>query len=158
MALLERLAHGIKAGILGALALLSLFASTSILRRHVWWEVPNLLGSTFYHYRAFYSGVGTATVAGAALELVLGGVVGGVFGAACGNVRSRHRLILLGTLTGLAWFYLANLLLWPRLNPMVPLYWPEPAAVLCHAVFGACLAFAASEGPELPAQMAPRMR
>ncbi len=158
MALLERLAHGIKAGILGALALLSLFAFTSILRRHVWWEVPNLLGSTFYHYRAFYSGLGTATVAGAALELVLGGAVGGLFGVAYGNVRSRHRLILLGTLTGLAWFYLANLLLWPRLNPLVPLYWPEPSAVLCHAVFGACLALAGNAWQEDSPQMAPRMR
>ncbi len=143
---------------MGAGALLTLFAFTSILRRHVWWEVPNLLGSTFYHYRAFYSGPGIATMAGAALELMLGGLVGAVFGAVWGNVRPRHRLILLGTLTGLAWFYLANVFLWPRLNPLVPLYWPEPAAVLCHAVFGACLALTGSQGPEVPPQMAPRMR
>lgn len=145
MALLERLAHGIKAGVVGGLAMLTLFACTSMLRRHVWWEVPNLLGSTFYHYRAFYSGPGMATVAGAALAVTMGGLVGGLFGVACGNVRSWHRLILLGTLTGLAWFYIANRFLWPSLNPLVALYWPEPAAVLCHAAFGACLAIA---GPE----------
>jgi len=158
MALLDRLLHGIKAGVLGGVALLGSLAVFSLLRRRVWWEVPNLLGSTFYHYRAFNGGPGQPTLAGGALELTLAGLIGAVFGLACGNVRSRHRLILLGTLTGLAWFYLANIFLWPRLNPWVALYWPQPAAVLCHALFGWCLALALPRQPDLEAQMAPRMR
>jgi len=141
MALLKRVLHGIEAGIIGGLAMLAMLAAASMSHRHVWWEIPNLLGSTFYHSRAFYSGPGRATLAGGALELTISGVVGGLFGAVSGNVRSRHRLILLGTLTGLGWFYFANLFLWPRINPLIPLYWPEPAAALSHLLFGACLGF-----------------
>ena len=129
----------------GGIAMLVLLAATSMLSRHVWWEVPNLLGSTFYHSRAFFSGPGKATVAGGALQLTICGLVGaifgGIFGPRWGHVRSRHRLILLGTLVGLGWFYAANLLVWPRLNPLVPLYWPEPAAALSHVLFGACLGY-----------------
>jgi hypothetical protein len=141
MAILKRALHGIEAGVVGGLAMLGLLAAASMWHRHVWWEIPNVLGSTFYHSRAFL-GPGKATIAGGALELSMSGLVGAVFGVICGNVRSRHRLILLGTLAGVGWFYLANALVWPRLNPLIPFYWPEPAAVLSHVLFGACLGYA----------------
>jgi hypothetical protein len=54
-----------------------------------------------------------------------------------------------------AWFYLANALLWPRLNPLVPLYWPEPAAALSHVLFGACLGYAGTIAPPLSAANGP---
>lgn len=141
MAVLRRALNGIQAGVVGGLAMLGLLAASSMVNRHVWWEVPNLLGSTFYRYRAFYSGPGKVTIAGTALELTIAGMVGAVFGMAFGNVRSRHRLMLLGTLSGVGWFYLANAVLWPRLNPLVPLYWPEPSAVLSHLLFGIVLGY-----------------
>lgn len=141
MAILKRALHGIEAGVVGGLAMLGLLAAASMWHRHVWWEIPNVLGSTFYHSRAFL-GPGKATIAGGALELSMSGLVGAVFGVICGNVRSRHRLILLGTLAGVGWFYLANAVVWPRLNPLIPYYWPEPAAVLSHVLFGACLGYA----------------
>ncbi len=134
--------HGIEAGVVGGIAILGALAAASMWHRHVWWEFPNILGSTFSHSRALYSGLGKATLAGGALELTMSGLVGAIFGLACGNVRSRHRLMLLGTLAGLGWFFLANILVWPRLNPLIPLYWPEPAAVLSHVLFGACLGYA----------------
>jgi hypothetical protein len=121
--------------------MLGLLAAWSMWHRHVWWEIPNLLGSTFYQSRAFYSGPGKATLAGGALELTMTGTVGAIFSVICGNVRSRHRLILLGTLAGVGWFYLANTVVWPRINPLVPIYWPEPATVLSHVLFGACLGY-----------------
>lgn len=129
--------------------MLGLFSVTSMMHRRVWWEVPNLLGSTFYHSRAFYSGPGAATVAGGALQLTICGLIGAVFFLACGNVPSRHRLILLGTLAGLGWFYLANGLVWPSINPLIPRYWPEPAAILSHVLFGACLGYAGTFGHAL---------
>ena len=147
MALLKRTLHGIEAGIVGGLAMLGLLAAASMWHRHGWWEIPNLLGSTFYHYRAFHAGAGSATLAGSALQLTISGLVGAIFGALSGNVRSRHRLILLGTVAGLAWFFLANALVWPRLNPLIPLYWPEPAAVLSHVLFGVCLGYVGTVAP-----------
>jgi hypothetical protein len=140
MAILKRMLHGIEAGVVGGVAMLGLLAAVSMWHRHVWWEIPNVLGSTFYHSRAFL-GPGKATIAGSALQLTISGLVGAVFGVICGHVRSRHRLILLGTLAGVGWFYLANAVVWPRLNPLIPFYWPEPAAVLSHVLFGACLGY-----------------
>ena len=147
MAILKKLIYGIESGIVGGLAMLLVLTAASIFHRHVWWEVPNLLGSTFYHGRAFYAGPGMATVAGGALQLTISGLIGAVFSLACGNVRSRHRLILSGTLAGLGWFFLANGFLWPSINPLVPRYWPEPAAVLSHLLFGACLGSAGFPPP-----------
>jgi hypothetical protein len=142
MAILKRMLHGIEAGVVGGLAMLGVLAAASMWHRHVWWEFPNVLGSTFSRTRTLYYGLGKTTVAGGALQLTITGLVGAIFGVTCGHVRSRHRLILLGTLAGVGWFYLANALVWPRLNPLIPLYWPEPAAVLSHLLFGACLGYA----------------
>jgi hypothetical protein len=121
--------------------MLGALAAASMYSRHGWWEIPNLLGSTLYPNRALHSGAGRATLVGSALQLTLTGLVGAIFGVLSSHVRSRHRLILLGTLAGLAWFFLANAFLWPRLNPLIPLYWPEPAAVLSHLLFGVCLGY-----------------
>src|SRR5262249_2501145 len=116
-----------------------LLVSASLLRGHVWWEVPNLLGSTFYGSRAFRSGAGMATVSGTAFHFVITGTVGALFGLACGGVRQRRRLVLLGILAGVVWYYLAQAVFWGRVNPMVPAYSPQPVTVLAHALFGACL-------------------
>lgn len=135
---------GIEAGTVGGVAMLVLFATASMLNQHVWWEVPNLLGSTFYHGRSLYSRPGLPTVAGGALHLTMTGVIGAIFSLAFGDVPSRHRLVLLGTLCGIGWFFLSNELLWPHLNPLIPVSWPEPAAILSHVVFGLCLGYGAS--------------
>jgi hypothetical protein len=145
MAILKRLVQGIEAGVVGGSAMLVVLIAWSMWHRHIWWEFPNLFGSTFYRSRAFHSGPGKATLAGTALELAMSGLVGAIFSVACANVRSRHRLILLGTLAGVGWFYLANALVWPRINPVIPFYWPEPVAVLCHVLFGACLGYAGTD-------------
>jgi len=137
--LAARAASGLEAGIIGGLAMLSVLISFSLLRGRVWWESPNLLGSTFYGLRAFRTGVGMATLSGLALHLVITGTVGVVFGLICGAMAGRSRLFLVGLTAGVGWYYLANALLWSKINPWVPLYTFPPAALLSHGVFGACL-------------------
>jgi hypothetical protein len=138
---LARLASGIEAGVIGGLAMLGLLVSGSLLRGHVWWETFNLLGSTFYGSRAFRSGPGMATIAGAALHFTITGTVGGVFGLTSRAVRERRHLVPLGMMAGILWYYLADALFWRRVNPLVPRYAFQPVALLSHAVFGACLGF-----------------
>jgi hypothetical protein len=125
--------------VVGGLAMLSVLVSLSLLRGRVWWEIPNLLGSTFYGLRAFRSGVGMATLAGVALHLVITGTVGVAFGLSCGAMAGRSRLVLVGLAAGLTWYYLANALLWSQINPLVPLYTFAPGGLVSHGVFGACL-------------------
>src|SRR5579863_7911910 len=136
---LSRLASGIEAGVIGGLAMLILLISGSLLRGHVWWEIPNLLGSTFYGSRAFRTGASMATLSGTAFHFVITGTVGAVFGLSCGGIRPRRRLILLGVLAGVVWHYLAQAVFWSRVNRMVPAYSPQPLTLLSHALFGACL-------------------
>src|SRR5580704_11093329 len=90
---LPRLASGIEAGVIGGLAMLGLLVSGSLLRGHVWWEIPNLLGSTFYGARAFRLGPGMATTSGAALQFTLTGALGALFSLTCGAIRERRHLI-----------------------------------------------------------------
>src|SRR5580704_16785311 len=136
-----RLASGIEAGIVGGLAMLGILLSDSLWDGHVWWEVPNLLGSTFYCPRAFRSGLGLATLSGLAFHLVITGTLGGLFGLAFGGIQERGRLILLGLLVSLGWYNLANVTFWPKVNPWVLVASPRPATLVSHVLLGACLGF-----------------
>jgi hypothetical protein len=150
-AILPRVLKGIEAGVVGGLAMLALLAAAALLRGHVWWETPNLLGSTFYGTRAFRAGPGRITIAGGAFHLVITGVVGALFGVACGHLYLRRRLVLLGTLAGIVWYYLADAVFWKLVNPLVPLYSPPLSTLLSHALFGACLGYMGG-GEGLPSE------
>lgn len=138
---LWRLMTGIEAGVIGGLAMLALMVSGSLLRGHPWWEIPNLLGSTFFGSRVMRSGPGVATLSGAALHFAIAGTVGGLFGLACGTIRRRRPLLLLGMLAGGLWYFIGQAAFWPHINPLVPLYAFTPVFLLAHVVFGACLGF-----------------
>jgi hypothetical protein len=136
-----RLTSGIEAGIVGGLAMLGVLFSASLWDGHVWWETPNLLGSTFYGIRAFRSGPGMATLSGLALHFVITGTLGGLFGLAFGGIQQRSRLVLLGLLASVGWYNLANVTFWPKLNPWVLVASPRPATVVSHVLLGACLGY-----------------
>jgi hypothetical protein len=137
----SRLASGIEAGIVGGAAMLGMLISESLWSGHVWWEVPNLLGSTFYGTRALRSGTGLSILAGIALHFVITGTLGGLFGLACGGIHQRGRLVLLGVLAAVGWYNVANATFWPRVNPWVPLASPRPATIFSHVLLGACLGY-----------------
>jgi hypothetical protein len=119
--------------------MLSVLIAFSLLRGRVWWETTNILGSTFYGRSAFRAGVGMATLSGLALHIFITGIIGTLFGLACGAMAGRSRLLLVGLAAGVVWFYLADAILWSQVNPLVPLYTYAPAGLLSHGVFGACL-------------------
>jgi hypothetical protein len=149
-----RLLSGIEAGVIGGIAMLAMLVSGSLWRGEPWWMPSNLLGSTFYGAQALSAGPGRATLAGGALHIFMTGSIGAAFGLLCGGIRPRRRLVLLGTLAGLISHGLADALLWQRINPLVPLYSAQPATLLSHAVFGACLGSMAHmeyAGRKLPA-------
>jgi hypothetical protein len=158
---LARLASGIEAGVIGGLAVLGVLVSESLLRGHPWWEIPNLLGTTFYGSRAFRTGLGMATLSGAALHFTIAGTIGGLFGLACGAIRERRRLLPLGLVTAMLWYLLADGMFWPRVNPLVPLYENslhafQPVAILSHAIFGACLGWMGpTQAPRVAEQIQP---
>ena len=133
------LARGVQAGVIGGVVMLGFEMLASIFRGRVWWESANILGSTFYGVRAFHTRAGMATVAGAALHLVITGSIGLGFAAALGSRLSRRWLMIAGIAAGIGWFYLGDALFWQRVNPLVPLYEPEPATLFAWALMGMCL-------------------
>jgi len=146
----SRLASGIEAGIVGGAAMLILLVSESMWEGHVWWEFPNLLGSTFYGPRAFRTGVGLATLSGIALHFVITGTVGGLFGLAFGGIPQRGRLVLLGILAAVGWYNLADAGFWPKVNPWVPIGAPKPVTMLSHVLLGACLGYMGQKRKPMP--------
>jgi hypothetical protein len=139
-----RLLNGIEAGVIGGIAMLALLVTGSLWRGDPWWMPSNLLGSTFYGAHALTAGPDRATLAGGALHIFMTGSIGGAFGLVCGGIPHRRRLVLLGTLAGLIWQVLADALVWRNINPLVPLYSPQPATLLSHGLFGACLGYLGS--------------
>src|SRR5258708_5211468 len=131
--------RGVEAAAVAGLAMIALLTSTPVLRGCVWWWPANLLGSTFYGSRALRWGPGWHTLAGYALHIFITGVVGALFGLTCGGLERRRRLLLMGALAGVLWYFLATAILWTWVNPLVPLYSLQPDTLVAHALFGACL-------------------
>jgi hypothetical protein len=134
-----RLSRGIEAGVVGGMVTLGFLVFASILARQGWWQIPNLLGSTFYGNRAFRAGASMATLSGMALQFVISGLIGAAFALVCARIKRRGRIFLLGVLTGLVWHYLSEALFWPHVNPRVPAYTSEPLILFGNVLFGFCL-------------------
>jgi hypothetical protein len=139
-----RLFKGIEAGVIGGIAMAALLVSGSLWQGNPWWIPSNLLGSTFYGARALSAGPDRATLAGGALHIFMTGSIGGAFGLVCGGIPHRRRLVLLGMLAGLIWQGLSNAVIWRSINPLVPLYSPQPMTHFSHALFGGCLGYLGS--------------
>jgi len=129
---------GLEAGVLGGFAMLGALAGASVADQDTWWRFPNLLATTFYGVRALRSGAGWPTVSGIALQIVIAGAAGAVFGALFGRAPGALRVVL-----GLGWgvllFYAAEML-YRRISPFVVLYQPETSALFGHILYGLCLA------------------
>jgi hypothetical protein len=130
---------GVAAGSLGGVALLTLLSLSSIIDFDPWWRYANLLGTAFYGPMALQTGPGLPTFAGAAVQVLLCGFAGGIFGLLfAGNTRGP-RLALLGMAAGLVWMYFAEFF-FRRVAPLISLYSQPLPTALAHVVFGACLA------------------
>lgn len=137
---------GIAAGAIGGAALLAYMVLASLANQDPWWRYPNLLGSAFYGPIGLRAGPGLATVAGAALQVIVSGAVGAVFSAAFVRRFRGRRLVLLGAVMGLAYLYLANTVA-GRFAPLIALYTPTAAATVGFILLGLCLALARSFVP-----------
>lgn len=139
-ALRVRALAGIEAGVLGGTAMLGWFILISVWQDQFWYAVPNLLAGMFYGEFIFRAGFGLVTIAGIALHLVSGGLVGGLFGVLTPAGQTPPRMLLFGLLAGLLWFYFNQYLLWRRTNPLVIYYTAESSMIAAHLLFGVFLA------------------
>ena len=73
---------GLQLGVTGGIIMLAWFALVCPLVGKPWWLIPNLFGSHFYNSREVYLGPGIVTIVGAALQIVMSGLVGCLSGLA----------------------------------------------------------------------------
>ncbi len=131
---------GIETGVIAGLAMLGWLLASSALDRHSIWTIPNLLGSVFYDRDVLRHSFSWVTMDGLALHFFVSGLIGLVFGIATGSSRSRLRVVLLGILTGLLWYYFSEALFWRRLGILARIFGSPRSLLLAHLIFGFVLA------------------
>ena len=127
---------GLETGVLGGAVMLGWFATISVWQDQLWYAVPNLLAGVFYGELIFRSGFGFVTLTGIAIHLISGGVAGILFGVLAPEGQAPARVVLLGLVAGLLWFYFNQFVWWRRTNPLVIYYTAESSMVAAHLLFG----------------------
>lgn len=123
----------------GGVAMVAVLMLVSMLERRSWWGYPNLLALGFYGARSISGGPGWPTVAGIALELVIAGSGGMLFGVLFGSLGGSRRIAFLGLLWGVLVFY-GSEQLYRATSPIVAAYLPRSASIVAHMIYGVCLA------------------
>jgi hypothetical protein len=136
---IERSLAGLQAGMLGGFAMLAVLALVSALDRRTWWSYPNLLAAWFYGPRSIGGGLGWPTVAGGALQMLVAGTAGAIFGALFGRHSGSRRIALLGLFWGFFVFF-GTEQFYKFSSPVVVAYMPRSASVVAHMIYGICLA------------------
>ena len=137
---LERSAlSGLQTGVLGGLAMLVFVFVHSVLRGQHWWSYANLLGSAVYGASGLWRGFGRATFAGIAIQVLLTGILGVLFGVCFARTRGRMVSLVLGLSAGLMWFAATHWFLFKAIAPLVPVYASQPATLLGHMILGLVL-------------------
>jgi hypothetical protein len=108
---------GLEAGILGGLCLLLWQALGSLLAGEQAWDVSVGLLAAVFGRAAYRDGVLASAVAGIALQIFGGGSVGVLFGLLLRVQWAWRRVVMLGLVASLAWYYLAYEVLLRALAP-----------------------------------------
>ena len=130
---------GLETGVAGGLALMIFMFAHSVLRGQPWWSFANLIGSVVYGPSALWRGLGRATLAGMAIQVLLASIAGVFFGVCFARTRGRLVSLLLGVSCGVIWFFASHWILFKGIGPLVPVYASQPATLLGHMVLGLAL-------------------
>jgi len=130
---------GIQRGVLAGLAMLAWFSLASALLRQSLWVAPNLFGMLVDENAPFQQGFGRTALAGLALVVFVGGLVGALFALATSAVRSRRRLLLMGILVGVVGFYFSNAVVFRKLGAVAWVYSSPRSLLVAHLLFGIVL-------------------
>ena len=140
---------GFQAGMVGVLVMLVWLGFASAWYRRSFWTAANLMASNFYGQSALGRPFSFSTLSGLALYVILYSLLGAVFALGLYG-RVRHgRLVLLGMLVALAWYYLWWGWLWKSVNWVIALYTHDQPMLLGHVLYGALLARFPRYAPEV---------
>jgi hypothetical protein len=116
-----RLWAGLQCGVGGGVLILGWFILHSLLRKEYWWSRFNVAGGLFYGPEVYHSGLGRATLSGAAVLLLYYCLAGMVFGWLA-DPASRLRTLLRAALSAGLLHAFASFCLWPAMGLFAPLW------------------------------------
>jgi len=131
---------GLQAGMLAALWMLAWMGATSVWQRRSFWTPENLLATAFYRHAALSDRFSGQTLSGLALYLLIYSSLGLIFATVVRLRLHPGRLVVVGILAGLGWYFLSFHLLWKAANPLIPLLHAERPTLLGHVLYGAMVA------------------
>ena len=135
----QYLLAGLETGVVGVLAMLAWLGAAAIWTQHSFWNPANLLASTFYGAPALDNRFTVHTFSGLSLYLLIYGSLGMLFGLAIQERGSSLRIVCIGILAAIGWYYLAFGLLWRHWNPLVVLYTQDRPMFAAHVLYGLVL-------------------
>ena len=124
---------------LAVLVMLLWLGLASAWYRRAFWATANIMASGFYGASALGRGMSWASFSGIAVYLTLYSLFGALFAMSMNGTFTRARLVLIGILSGVAWYYLWFGLLWVHLNPLIALYTHDRPMLWGHLLYGAML-------------------
>jgi hypothetical protein len=131
---------GLETGVLGGVALLGWYALSSLAAGQAAWDVPASLGAACCGAAFLPERLAFCVAAGASMHIAGAGAAGTLFGLVARGVSGLRRHFLLGTLFGLAWYYILDQILLRSAGPgAYPFLFRRPV-VAGYALFGLFLA------------------
>ncbi len=130
---------GLQAGVLGSLLMLGWLMLGSIWLRRSIWTIPNLMATAMYGPEAYSNRYVRSSLAGAALLIVIYGLLGALWGAFWKD-REVPFLRVAGAITGLVVYTLFFGFVWKHTRPLISLYAPERQLEVGHLLWGLVLA------------------
>jgi hypothetical protein len=147
---LSALLAGLQAGMVGALWMLAWLGVSAEWQNQGFWNSENLFATAFYGSDAVRSNFGTKTIPGLALYLLIYCLLGGVFALIFRSRARSGRLIAIGILFALGWFYLSFHLIWKSELPLLYLLYSDRPMVLGHLIYGICIGRFQAHYPQKP--------
>jgi hypothetical protein len=124
---------GIEVGVLGAFVALAWFAIISPVVGQPWWIIPNLFASALYSEYHVRAGASAVTWVGAAIHVVVSGMIGAINGLLTPGGR------LFGIVVATTAYVVCYLWLWKRIAPLMLVYASQPVVIAGCFMFGSVL-------------------
>jgi hypothetical protein len=154
-AVLSAILAGLQAGMVGALWMLAWLGVSAAWRNQGFWNSENLFATLFYGSDAVRSDFSWKTLSGLALYLLLYSLLGGIFALALRGRARSGRLVLVGIIFGLGWFYLSFHLIWKTVMPLAYLLSPDRPTLIGHLIYGVCIGRFPAHDPGRRLEVAP---
>jgi hypothetical protein len=151
-AVLSATLAGLQAGMVGALWMLAWLGVSAAWKGQGFWNSENLFATLFYGSDAVRSDFSWKSIAGLALYLLLYSLLGGIFAFVLRGAARSGRLVLMGIIFALGWFYLSFHLIWKSVMPLAYLLSSERPTMIGHLIYGVCIGrFPAHDPAQRPA-------